>query len=214
MLYRLIGVIGFSLILASCATGQGLKDKAKEIMTDKMVGTELPYASIPDYPEAYTAGTSLGRLVDALGFRYYWATEGLREEDMTYDPGGDNRSTQDVLTHLYGLSETIVNAPMGKANIRPGAPAPETWEEKRKQTLLNFKKASDLLKGSADEEVTSYKVTFQRGENKSSFDFWHLINGPITDAIYHVGQITSYRRSSGNPINPTVNVFMGTAGGS
>lgn len=211
MLYRLIGVIGFLLFLASCATSQSMEEGAKE-MKDKMEEAELPYASIPEYPETYTAGTSLGRLIDALGFRYYWATEGLREEDMTYDPGGDNRSTQDVLTHLYGLSETIVNAPMGKANIRPGVPAPETWEGKRKQTLLNLKKASDLLKASSDNEVEGYKVTFQRGENKSSFDFWHMINGPITDAIYHVGQITSYRRSSGNPINPTVNVFSGIAG--
>jgi len=193
-------------MIQSCATSQTetqVKDQMKE----------LPYAFIPEYPATYTAGTSLGRLVDALGFRYYWATEGLRDEDMAYDPGGDNRPTRAVLEHLYSLSSTIVNAPDRKPNVSPAPNSPETWEEMRKQTLLNFKKASDLLKASSDEDISSYKVIFKRGERESSSAFWHMINGPITDAIYHVGQITSYRRSSGNPINPTVNVFSGTAGG-
>jgi len=205
-------------MVQACATSQSetmVKEETKEVMVGQMEKPmeALPYASIPDYPASYTAGTSLGRLVDALGFRYYWATEGLRDEDLDFDPGGDNRPTRAVLEHLYGLSTTIVNAPSRLPNVRPGTGTPETWEDMRKQTLLNFKKASDLLKASSDEDVSSYKVVFKRGEQESSFDFWHMINGPITDAIYHVGQITSYRRSSGNPINPTVNVFRGTAGG-
>jgi hypothetical protein len=36
-----------------------------------------------------------------------------------------------------------------------------------------------------------------------------LINGPITDAIYHTGQVVSFRRTSGNPIPKGVNVFLG-----
>ena len=49
----------------------------------------------------------------------------------------------------------------------------------------------------------------QRGEKQNAVPVWHLFNGPIDDAISHVGQITSFRRSAGNPINPFVNVFMG-----
>lgn len=194
-----------SLMLISCAT------QSQTVVKNEEMKDELPYASIPDYPETYTAGTSLGRMVDALGFRYYWATEGLRDEDLDFDPGGDNRPPRAVLEHLYGLSGTILNGPARKPNIRPSTDTPASWEELRKQTLLNIKKASDLLKASSDADIESYKVVFKRGERESSFDFWHMLNGPITDAIYHVGQITSYRRSSGNPINPTVNVFMGTA---
>ena len=29
------------------------------------------------------------------------------------------------------------------------------------------------------------------------------------DALYHVGQVVSYRRAAGNPIDPQVNVFLG-----
>jgi len=207
MLYRLIGVLSLVGLMMSCATSQDMI-----ATSDHKTSEKLPYASIPDYPEAYTTGGVLGRTIDALGFRYYWATEGLRDEDMTYESGGDNRTTGEVLTHLYRLSETIVNAPLGKPNVRPAIDAPENWEDKRRQTLLNLKKASDLLKASSQSEISAYQVTFKRGENEFSSSYWHMINGPITDAIYHVGQITSYRRSSGNPINPTVNVFMGTAG--
>ena len=38
------------------------------------------YYQIPDYPEPYSAETVAARLIDGLGFRYFWATEGLRAE--------------------------------------------------------------------------------------------------------------------------------------
>ena len=37
--------------------------------------------------------------------------------------------------------------------------------------------------------------------------FWYWINGPLADALTHVGQITSWRRISGNPQLKGVNVF-------
>jgi hypothetical protein len=38
--------------------------------------------------------------------------------------------------------------------------------------------------------------------------FWHLINGPFSDALTHTGQINSFRRLAGNPI-AGANVFKG-----
>jgi len=191
------------LMCQACATSQPTVMEVKK--------EEIPYANIPEYPDAYSAGALLSRVVDGLGFRYYWATEGLRDEDLDFDPGGGNRPPRAVLEHLYGLSTTILNAPAEQPNIRPMTGVPETFEELRKQTLLNFKKASDIYKASSVDDIADFKLVFKRGERESSVDYWHMLNGPLADAIYHVGQITSYRRSSGNPINPTVNVFMGTA---
>ena len=68
--------------------------------------------------------------------------------------------------------------------------------------------ASDLLK-EKDVSLKDKKVIFQRGEQQSEFDYWHAINGPIADALWHAGQIVAFRRASGNPINPMVSVFMG-----
>ena len=48
------------------------------------VGAALPYHKIPEYPENYGAGNVLSRLIDGLGYRYYWATKDLRVEDLAY----------------------------------------------------------------------------------------------------------------------------------
>jgi len=172
--------------------------------------SDLPYHEIPAYPESYSPGAVAARVVDGLGYRYYWATEGLTDKDLDYKPSDDGRSTGQTLSHIYGLSNTIANAMTKTPNIRSGQSQPElTFEQKRKQTLENFKKASELLKAGGGNNMEDYQIIFKRGERTSEFPFWNLLNGPIADAIYHVGQVVSYRRSSGNPMNPMVNVFIG-----
>lgn len=52
----------------------------------KTMTPELPYKQIPEYPEQYTSGNVIARFIDGLGYRYYWATEGLREQDLAYKP--------------------------------------------------------------------------------------------------------------------------------
>jgi hypothetical protein len=169
---------------------------------------KLPYYEIPAAPEKATANGILARMIDGLGFRYYWATEGLVQDDLDFTPGNHGRKTQEVLDHLYGLSDMIKNTVAMQPNVRPREEKDLTWEETRRETLLNIKAASDFLrteKGSPED----YKIVFQRGEKTSEFPMWHLLNGPLADALTHVGQVVSYRRSAGNPVNPNVNVFMG-----
>ena len=81
--------------------------------------TALPYREIPDYPETYNACTVAARMVDGLGFRYYWATEGLRPEDLRYKPSHDARSADETLDHIYGLCEVVLNSVKKQPNIRP-----------------------------------------------------------------------------------------------
>ncbi len=169
----------------------------------------LPYYEIPDYPQSYSAGNAMGRLIDGLGFRYYWATEGLRPEDLAFRPSEDSRSVEEILDHIYGLSLTIVNAPQSKPNVRPIDNQPQSFEEKRAATLDNFQKASQLLKAGGPNAMADYKVIFERDGNQSEFPFWNMINGPIADALWHAGQVVTLRRVSGNPINPKVSVFNG-----
>ena len=78
------------------------------------------------------------------------------------------------------------------------------FSEKREQTLLNLKTAADILKASDD--VSQFKLIFDKGE----LPFWNNVNGPIADAIWHCGQIASFRRMTGNPINKKVDHLMGT----
>jgi len=182
------------------------------LMTDLSAQQEsstLPYRTIPDAPEEYTNGAVIARLIDGLGYRFYWATEGLTDKDLDYKPSEDSRTTRETTDHIYGLSIAILNAPQAKPNIRSTDNSGITWFEKRNLILNNLYKASKMLRVSAGDDLKEYKVIFQRGDQKSEFPFWNLINGQISDAIYHVGQIVAFRRASGNPLHPGVSVFSG-----
>lgn len=171
--------------------------------------TPLPYQAIPTAPETYTAGAVAARTVDGLGYRYYWATEGLTDKELDYLPGNDGRSARETLEHLYGLSNMICNATQQKPNIRPSTDTLSDFAAQRAATLRNLQTASQILRESSDEDIANYKIIFQRGEQSSTFPFWNLLNGPLADALTHVGQIVSYRRSAGMPQSLKVNVFMG-----
>ena len=73
--------------------------------------------------------------------------------------------------------------------------------------MENLKIASDIFKENGD--LTKFTIVFKREENLSKFPFWNQINGPISDAIWHCGQVISFRRSSGNPYNSNASVFGG-----
>ena len=182
------------------------------MQSQKENDTQLPYKEIPKYPEKYTTGTVISRMIDGLGYRFYWATEGLRQEDLSYKPSKKSRTTEETLQHIYGLSETILNAPMQRANIRPADWSYLSFEQLRNSTLQNFKKASDLLLKMSDADVSKLEIAFKRQKKEFKAPYWNMLNGPLADAIYHTGQIVTFRRSSGNPMNPKVNVFMGKTG--
>ncbi len=167
---------------------------------------ELPYYELPEYSKTYTAGTVAARMVDGLGFRYYWATEGLRAEDLFYKPSEDSRTTGETIDHIYGLCRVIVNSTLKQPN---GGSQDEalTFAEKRKKTLEYIKTAADILRESDD--ISEFKIIFKRGENTSEFPFWNQLNGPIEDAVWHCGQVVLLRRASGNPYNSKASVFSG-----
>ncbi|MEH6536530.1 MAG: hypothetical protein V7719_09070 [Psychroserpens sp.] len=184
-------LIVLSLLLSSVSFAQ-------EVSEEKM-----PYYEVPEYPETFTAGTMAARMVDALGFRFYWASEGLTEKDLEYKPNEDVRSTGETIGHILDLSYIIVNSTLKQANGKVDK-SEMTYTDKRKQALINLKTAADILRASDD--ISQYKIIF--GSNE--IPFWNQVNGPIADAIWHCGQIASFRRSSGNPINPNLNHFRGT----
>jgi len=172
------------------------------IMTTANSQSKLPYYEIPEASVEFTAGTVASRMVDGLGFRYYWATEGLVAKDLDFKPNEVARTTAETIDHILGLSQVTLNAVLNKPN---GEKQPKmTFTEKRKKTLENLKEASDILKLSKD--LSQFKMVF--GEKE--FPFWNALNGPIADATWHVGQIVSFRRSSGNPLPKGVSFLTGT----
>ncbi|NNF35903.1 MAG: hypothetical protein HKN68_17480 [Saprospiraceae bacterium] len=169
----------------------------------------LPYYSIPDAPDTYDAHNVAARMVDGLGYRYFWATEGLRDEDLSYRPSETSRTTMETIEHIFGLSKTIINASLSKPNISGGSRDEMTFKEYREATLKNLIEASNNLRNHVVPDMEEMKVIFQRGENSRELPFWNMINGPIADAIWHSGQVVAFRRASGNPLHPGVSVLNG-----
>lgn len=165
--------------------------------------TDLPFKTIPDYPETYSAGTVAARMVDGLGFRFYWATEGLRPQDLEFRPGEEMRSIEETIDHIYSMSVLILNAVKQSKEKTIGN---ATYEMKRAETLKNLKTVRDVLIVSSDDDFDNFVARF--GKNVE-FPFWNLVNGPIADMLWHCGQVVSFRRSAGNPFNSQVSVFTG-----
>lgn len=162
----------------------------------------LPYVAFPPTPSHYSAGTVVSRLLDGLGFRYYWATEGLRPVDLAFRPTLEARTSQETLEHIYNLSDMIINVIGG--NQTPPIPH-QTFEELRKATLGNIQKSSAIIATFSEADMEKIKVDFS-GEK---IPFWNMINGPISDCLWHIGQVVTFRRSSGNPFSSKVEVFLG-----
>lgn len=165
----------------------------------------LPYYSIGEYPETYNVTATVTRMIDGLGYRYHWATKDLTQQDLAYLPGNEGMSCRKVLEHLGGLSYMIYNVATDTIHTRKSDFKDMEWSELRAFTLNHLAEASAALTD-YDGDLADLPIRFGA---KKSVPFWHLINGPISDAIYHVGQIVSYRRSTNNPMDPGVSVFSG-----
>ena len=154
------------------------------------------FHEIPDYPEEISAQGIIIRLLDGLGFRFYWATEGLREEDYMYTPGEGCKSIIELMGHIFGLMNWVNRSVTGE-----GYKEPETPLEGRTLIVEIIYNLRNTFGNMSDEELSKIKIRDK--------PIWNIINGPISDALTHVGQINSFRRLAGNCV-PGANVFTGT----
>ena len=190
------------IYLSSLALLTLINLNAQETMNDS-----LPYAIIPQAPETFTPGTVVSRMIDGLGFRYRWATEGLTQKDLDHKPGNDGRTIAETMDHVHSLALTVLRSAQKRPREFSDKPDDMDIHQKRKATLEYLAEASALFRATTD--LSEHKVVFVRPNKTFEFPFWNQINGPIEDAVWHAGQIVVLRRSAGNPIDPRVNVFLG-----
>lgn len=174
-----------------------------------MAQERLPMDEIPPPPSTLKAGDIISRMIQGLGYRFYWASKDLRTEDLSYRPSKDAVSSLETLQHIYGLSLMILNAYSSTSNKRPLNALPEDYRFLRQSILTNLDQSAQLYSGKSEEEVHKMNVVFERDGKISRFPVWNLLNGPLSDAIYHTGQLVSFRRTTGNPIQKGVSVFLG-----
>ena len=162
------------------------------------------FKTIPEYPTAYTANTVTIRIIDGLGYRYFWATEQVTAGDLSYQITPESRSLRETLDHILNLSAMIHSTIAGEVFDRNTGATAMDWPLLRKTTLENLQNARNLLLDTKD--IASAKIDF--GSDRT-LPFWNAINGPIEDAVWHTGQVVMMRRAAGNPIPKGVNVLMG-----
>ena len=151
---------------------------------------------IPPYPDAVSGTTMLVRLLDGLGFRFRWSTEGLSDDDYGFRPAPDCMSIEELVRHVWGLVNWVSQA-MGLDGFRKEDDISLT----RGSVLEMTHALRNILSSMSDNDLEEKTINGR--------PFWHIINGPISDALTHVGQINSFRRLAGNP-TPKANVFVGS----
>ena len=163
------------------------------------------FYEIKEFEENYSSRSVVSRFVHSVGFRYYWATEGLRDEDLNYKPSESGISTRETLEHIYNLSIMIKNGSKNAEFKMSKSYSNLSFDELRKNTLNNLKESISIIENFSNEDFENSKVI--RG--KEPYDFYNLFHGPISDSLYHIGQVVAFRRASGNPIPRGVNHFLG-----
>jgi hypothetical protein len=174
-----------------------------------MAQDKLPMSEIPPPPSTLKAGDIISRMIQGLGYRFYWASKDLGAEDLSYRPSKEAASSLETLQHIYVLSLMILNASTSTPNKRDLSSLSEDYRILRQNILNNLDQSAQLYSGKSEEEVHQMNVIFEREGKVSRFPVWNLLNGPLSDAIYHTGQLVSFRRTTGNPIQKGVNVFLG-----
>jgi hypothetical protein len=169
-----------------------------------LIMKELPYTKIPEPPREMTSATVLVRLVDGIGFRYRWATEGLTEEDMAFQPCATSMKVGELLAHIHGLLAISESYLTDAKRVEVGT---LNLDERRRQTLDTVLRIRDSLLALDDDYLAKreYKVPWA----SEPLPVWYLINGPLSDILTHIGQIASWRRINNNPIW-RANVFFGS----
>ena len=164
---------------------------------------KLPFEDISKTPTEITAINTLLRVVEGLGFRYRWATENLSEDNIKFRPHPTSMNIEELNAHIFDLINSTFRVFGGeKQNID----SLNSFQQIRKKSLFILEDLSERLKKMKDEDLAEMEKSTSR-----KLPFWYWINGPLADALTHIGQINSWRRIAGNPQVKGVNVFIGTS---
>ena len=162
------------------------------------------FRSLPPGPETVTGSAVLVRLVEGIGFRFAWATEGLREPDLSYRPTPETMSIAELAAHVLGLVTWVaIAAGALPADTKLTTPPPP-FASIRQRVLEVLSLLRARLSDMSDAEIGAITISSRAGP----VPWPHVVNGPLSDALTHIGQINVLRRASGNPV-PAANVFLG-----
>ena len=139
----------------------------------------------------------------SLKIKHKKKPENLSEEDIKFRPHSTSMSIEEVNSHIFDLLDSTFRVFGGEKQNKDSL---TSFQQIRKKSLLVLEDLSERLKKMSDEDLLEIEKKTSR-----KLPFWYWINGPLADALTHVGQITSWRRIAGNPQLKGLNVFIGTS---
>ena len=149
---------------------------------------ELPYYELPKYSKEIGSEGIMARMIDELGVKYYWATEGITDNDL-YDEFDTPNTSKYLLENLYQLSELMLSYTLKKEVLLINNIESLPLEEIRSKTLFKIKYCSDVvLNKTTPNEVLP----------------WDILNKPLADFLWYCDQLIANRSQSENPYNPRV----------
>jgi hypothetical protein len=146
----------------------------------------IPYESVDRYPGKITGTSIIIRMLDGLGYRFRYATETLNQEDYQFSPGQGCKTIGEIVEHIWGLVNWVCQSIFEAKETRP-----KDIESQRIHILELITKLRTYFESIDDMELANIKI--------HKLPFWHIINGPLSDALTHTGQINTFRRLAGNP---------------
>jgi hypothetical protein len=117
-----------------------------------------------------------------LAYRGGKAIRNAPEKFSTFNAAGEVRAPEKILAHIGDLMNWALTIVLGKREWHDSKPL--TWESEVERFFATIKKFDDHLASSEPLHASPEK----------------LLQGPIADALTHVGQIAMLRRMAGEPL--------------
>lgn len=178
--------------------------------------TDVPFSEPPEAPARFDGAGVLLRLVQGLAFRSRWASEGLPDELGGFSHGAGAMTIAGLMTHIEQLVRWVTDTVGAhEAGVDTARALEEQRAARRRgdlhtpaaaraRTLAALVELSALIARLDDRRLATLRI----GAGPDALPVWNLVNGPLADALTHVGQLSSWRRLAGSPA-PKADVFRG-----
>jgi hypothetical protein len=133
-------------------------------------------------PEAVTARDLLRQSLAVIAYRCDKILRDAPQSYVDFRAGHDSRTPVQILAHIGDLFAWALSIAKGRPGFHPSHPLP--WPDEVQRFFDSLKSFDDYLASSAQLHAPPQK----------------LLQGPIADALQHVGQLALLRRLSGTPV--------------
>ena len=133
-------------------------------------------------PETISARDLLRHCLATIAYRAGKVVRDVPDSFAKYQPPEKARTPEQILAHLGDLFDWALSMAMGQGVWKDSQPLP--WGQEVERCFGALKRFDDYLEGNEALHASPEK----------------LFQGPVADALNHVGQIAMLRRMAGFPI--------------